>query len=384
MLSCQKEKFNLPDGITFLNCAYMGPTPIAVEEAGIEALRKKSKPWEIKGSHFFEPGKKTRSLFAQLINAEHPDRIAVVSSVSHGMASVVKNLDAKKGQNVVMLEEQFPSNYYSWKRLSDEKGIELRIISPPDTNLNRGEKWNELLLNSIDEQTLAVALPHVHWADGTLFDLVSIGSACRKNGARLIIDGTQSVGAMPFDVQAIRPDALICGAYKWLFGPYVSGLAYFGESFDGGVPIEENWINRLGSDNFQNLVNYQSEYEPMSQRYNMGQRSQFVALAMLNKSLEMILDWTTEGIQDYCEKISADTLQRLAEAGLWLENDDQRGRHLIGIRLPDGVELERLKEKAIEQNISLSYRGNAIRVSPHVYNNENDFERLEKLILSTI
>ena len=105
-------------------------------------------------------------------------------------------------------------------------------------------------------------MSHIHWADGTLFDLKAIRQRTRDVGALLIIDGTQSIGALPFDIQEIQPDALICAGYKWLMGPYSLGLAYLGEFFDEGIPIEENWKNRHNSHHFARLVNYEDKYQP--------------------------------------------------------------------------------------------------------------------------
>jgi selenocysteine lyase/cysteine desulfurase len=106
----------------------------------------------------------------------------------------------------------------------------------------RGSVWNEKILSAIDNNTRAVALGNVHWADGTLFQLEEIRKRTRDVGALLIVDGTQSVGVMPFDVKKIQPDALVCAGYKWLLGPYSIGLAYYSEYFDEGTPIEESWL----------------------------------------------------------------------------------------------------------------------------------------------
>lgn len=380
MLTSQKEKFNLPEGITYLNCAYMGPTPKAAEAAGIVALSQKSRPWEIGQPDFFEPVKRVKKLFAQLINASDPERIAIVSSVSYGIASVAKNMSPSAGQNIVLLEEQFPSNFYTWKRLSDDTGVTLRTVKAPDTLVDRGKKWNERLLESIDNQTVAVALPHVHWADGTRFDLAAVRQRSREVGALMIVDGTQSVGAMPFDVATFQPDALVCGGYKWLLGPYTSGLAYFGEALDGGTPIEENWINRLNSEDFQQLVNYQPEYKPKANRYCMGQQSQFVASAILEKTIGMLLDWGVDNIQDYCGRISQSSLEELAGLGVWSENADYRGQHLFGLRLPANVSMEKLKAEASAAQLFVSFRGNAVRVAPQVYNDVADLEKLTNVV----
>ena len=144
--------------------------------------------------------------------------------------------------------------------MADETSATIKIIAPPKEVSNKGLIWNKNIIDAIDENTIAVSVGNVHWADGTLFDLKRIRNKATENNALLVIDGTQSVGALPFDIQEIQPDVLICAAYKWLLGSYSFGVAYFGEKFDNGTPIEENWINRLNSHQFENLVNYQPEY----------------------------------------------------------------------------------------------------------------------------
>src|SRR5690606_28089578 len=143
---------------------------------------------------------------AKLINAPDPKRIVIIPSVSYGMANVVRNLDIKKGQHIIVATEQFPSNVYPWQRLCEDAGAQIISVAPPDNYSNRGKRWNEKILESINANTKAVAIGHVHWADGTRFDLEAIRKRTREVGALLVIDGTQSVGALPFDVQHIQPD----------------------------------------------------------------------------------------------------------------------------------------------------------------------------------
>ncbi len=380
MLACQKHLFSLPDEIAYLNCAYMSPNAESVELAGYHGVAKKNLPFEVGIPDFFEPADKLRRLFTQLIHGEDAERVAIIPSVSYGMAAVVKNVEAKPGQNIVVIEEIFPSNYYPWKRLADETGAEIRLVKAPGFPLpagqSRGEIWNRSLLEAIDDQTVAAALPHVHWADGTLFDLEAVRRKTREVGALLVVDGTQSVGALPFDLKKIEPDALICAGYKWLLGPYGLGLAWYGEYFDEGAPVEENWINRLDSQNFQALVNYQPAYRPKAQRYSMGENSQFIAVPMLTAALELVLGWGVQNIQDYAGALSAPYFERLRKMGCWVENEGHRSGHLTGVRLPAGVNPEGLKTAAAEAGVFVSFRGNAVRVSTHVFNNEQDFERL--------
>jgi len=234
MLPCQRDRFHLPEGVHYLNCAYMGPLLKRVEEAGIAAVQRRRDPTSITPESFFTDADRARGLFARLVNAPDPSRVAVVPGVSYGMATVARNLRVGRGQNVIVARAQFPSNVYGWRRLCAETGAELRAVEPPANAEGRGAGWNTRLLEAIDASTAVVALGNVHWADGTRFDLEAIGARGREVGAALVIDGTQSVGAMPFDVARVRPDALVVGGYKWMLGPYSLGMAYYGERFTAG------------------------------------------------------------------------------------------------------------------------------------------------------
>lgn len=376
MLQSQSTLFTLDPEVTYVNCAYMSPLARPVAEAGRRAIAEKERPYEITVESFFGPVRRLREKFARLIHCDEPNRIAVIPAVSYGMATVARNLDIRPGQNLILLEEQFPSNYYTWQRLADDTGAEIRTVGAPAAGPDRNREWNTRLLEAIDERTALVAIAHVHWADGTLYDLVKIRERTREVGAALVIDGTQSVGALPFDVREIQPDALICAAYKWLLGGYGSGLAYYGERFDGGTPIEENWINRLDSHDFTNLVRYQPEYQPLAQRYNTGETSNFTAVGMLDAALDLLHEWTPAGIQAYCAELVREPIAALRARGFHVAPDDQRGAHLFGVRPPDDLDVETLRQRLTDRRISVSVRGAAVRISPHVYNTPEDMARL--------
>jgi selenocysteine lyase/cysteine desulfurase len=181
---------------------------------------------------------------------------------------------------------------------------------------------------------------------------------------------------MPFDVQRIRPDALICAGYKWLLGPYSVGLAYYGPVFDEGTPIEENWITRRGSDTFADLVHYRDEYQPGAIRYDVGERSNFTLLPMLAAGIKLVSTWTVPAIQQYCKTLMARLTNVLRERGHWVEEDGWHSSHLLGIRLRDSPDLTRLAERLRERQVAVSIRGDAIRVSPSVYNDRTDIDAL--------
>jgi selenocysteine lyase/cysteine desulfurase len=381
MILNQRSKFTLPAGSVYLNCAYMSPLLKAVEKKGIEGMLQKRNPASVSPKDFFELTEKVRKEYSKLIQGE-ANRIVLVPSVSYGMANVVRNVNFSQTNNIVVTAEQFPSNYYPWQRVQQTTGATLKVIAAPDTHTNRGAQWNERILNAIDKDTKLVALGHVHWADGTLFNLKEIRKRTRDVGALLVIDGTQSVGALPFSIKDIQPDALICGGYKWLMGPYSLGLAYYGEHFDHGTPIEENWINRLHSENFAGLVNYESDYQPGALRYEVGEHSNFILVPMLLEALKQINQWKPQTIQRYCAAISKKPIKLLGEAGYWIEDKPYRGYHLFGIRIPEGANIDPIRSALKKNKISVSFRGNAIRVAPHLYNTEKDLMKLAKVLLA--
>jgi selenocysteine lyase/cysteine desulfurase len=380
MISNQKRKFSLPSGSIYLNGAYMSPLLKDVEKVGVAGIKRKRDPSRISSEDFFTDAIKLRKEFAKLINTREHERVAIIPSASYGLANAARNMVINRQDNIIVAGEQFPSNVFSWMRLCEENGSQLKIVKPPESLTEHGKVWNEKILEAIDKKTRLVAVGHVHWAYGTKFDLLEIRKRTREVGALLVIDGTQSVGALPFDVSKIQPDALVCAGYKWLLGPYSIGVAYYGDYFDHGTPIEENWINRQLSEDFTRLVNYQTGYQPGALRYDVGERSNFTLTPMLTAAMQQINHWKPENIQAYCAKISRDSIDQLRGAGFWVEEEPFRANHLFGVRLPKGTDLEKIKRGLNRYKISVSFRGDAIRVSPNVYNSEADLKKLVKAL----
>lgn len=376
MLSTQRSKFSLPKGIRYLNCAYMSPLLKSVEKAGIRGIREKRNPAAVTPQDFFMNTEALRQEYSKLIHAKNPNNVVIIPSVSYGMANVSNNVRLSSGDEIIVAGEQFPSNFYPWQKVCDEQHGTLKIISAPDTTKDRGKLWNEKIVSAITPKTKLVALGNVHWADGTRFDLMAIRKRTKEVGSLLVIDGTQSVGALPMDVSALQPDAVVCGGYKWLLGPYSIGMAYYGDYFLNGKPVEENWINRLNSENFAALINYQHDYQSGMLRYEVGEHSNFILVPMLLEAIHQLNKWKPENIQQYCEHITKKSVSTLQEAGFWIEEAEYRGHHLFGIRLPKEIDLEKVKLSLQKNKISVSVRGNAIRIAPHLYNTEADVQKL--------
>ena len=375
-----KERFNLPPTIHFLNCATRGPFTRAVEQAGIAVIQDFTPViHQIKPDHFFEQAWVVRKLFSDLIHNPDPQRIAVVPSVSYAMAIMARNLHRKKGikagQHILMISEEFPSDVYAWERVCQELSLTIKTIQKPKIE-NVASDWNAQILENINSETALVVLPHVHWQHGTKFDLENISKRCKEIGALFAIDGTQSVGAMDLDIEKIKPDLMVVAAYKWLMGPYSTGLVYLGEFFDDGIPIEETWMGRLESNQFHKLTDYQAVYQPKAYRYNMGQHSQFIQMPMLETAIREKLEWGVNNIQAHCRELWQKPIQQLSKLGVKFGNEQNRAYHLVGLELPEGTDGMRVIEKLAERKVIVVARGTSIRVSPNIYNTEADMEAL--------
>lgn len=379
MLDCQKNLFSLAPNIHYLNNAAYGPLPIKSAEAAQIGINSKLNPqFKTPASHFEYPNR-LKVLISEVINAQNSERIAVIPAVSYGMAIVAANLhrlpQISEKHSILTIENEFPNTTYAFERSLKSLNLEqIEVVKPSDLSI--GKIWNENILNAISKETAMVVVPHVHWIHGIVFDLVAIGKRCREVGALLIVDGTQSVGAMPFDIQSIQPDALICGAYKWLLGPYSLGFAYFGEFFDDGVPLEESWMHRVESDNFANLTNLKRAYRPFAQRYNMGEHSQFILAPILEESLKLILKLGVKNIQQYARNLSKAPIQKLGNLGCLVEHENYRAGHLFGLSLPTAISREKLTLELEKRKVFVSKRGAGLRISANVFNTPTDFDVL--------
>ena len=373
-MNCQRAEFSLPTGLHYLNCAYMSPLSKTVEQAGIRAVEQKRNPVNVSPEEYFAVPDRLRAAFAQLINGDR-HRVALLPSVSYAMAIAVNHLRIDPGQNVVVIGEEFPSAVLPWRRLTRELGRTLRTVQAP-AQTRRGALWNERVWNAIDRDTAVVVLPHVHWSDGTLFNIREIAQRARDVGAAVLIDGTQSIGALPFDTQEVQPDLLVTAGYKWLMGGYGLSLAHFGPRFDGAVPLEDAWLNQQGSDDFSQLAQYRDAYRNDATRFDGGERAHFILAAMLRASIEQLLAWGVGNIQQYCADLTKPWLDNAEQLGIWVEEPEYRAAHLFGLRSTHPCDLSVVAAMLKSNDVHVSVRGDAIRVSPHVYNDSSDVDAL--------
>ena len=205
-----------------------------------------------------------------------------------------------------------------------------------------------------------------------MFDLEAVGARAREVGAALVVDGTQSVGALPFDLEAVLPDALACAGYKWLLGPPGTGVLYLGERFEDGRPLEETWLGRAGSDDFCGLTDYTDEYAAGAARFDMGGRANGILLPMLVAGLKQVLAWGVAGVQARCVALADAVVEDARSLGYAAEDGAYRAGHLFGLAPPPGVDAGAVCRALADRRVAVSARGGAIRVSPHVYNDADD------------
>ncbi|KCZ50343.1 aminotransferase class V-fold PLP-dependent enzyme [Hyphomonas pacifica] len=364
----QRHLFDIPDDIAYFNTATMGPLTKASVEAGQNGLARKLHPWTIPDTEFFADTERLRPLLAELIGAD-TDGIAFSPSASYALATAARNLPLSKGQEILLLEDQFPSNVYTWRELAKHTGASIRTIGAQD-----GETLSDALLAAIGPETGLVACAHVRWTDGALLDLTAIGKRCREVGAALVLDLTQSCGALPFDVKDVQPDFVAVTAYKWLLAPYATGFLYVAPQHRNGVPLEQNWITRQGSSNFARLIDYTDHYGPGAQRFDMGERSNFALLPAFESAVRTVLDWGVSNINETLSARNAALADQLASLGLHCLPQAERGGHYLCPLLPENAP-DDLTARLKEANIFISRRGDRLRITPHLFTTDSDIER---------
>jgi len=369
MLPCQRHLFDIPDDVAYLNCAYMSPLMKSAFEAGKAGLARKAHPWELTAPEFFTGSDEFRATAAQILGTT-ADCVAIVSSAGYGVETAARNLPVRKGQMILVLAEQFPSNYYPWQKLANENGASLKVVAWPED-----QDWTAAVLAALTPDVAIAALPHVHWTSGGQLDLVRIGAACRQIGAALALDLTQSLGVLPFRVSDVLPDFAVAANYKWLLGPYTAGILYVAPKWHGGTPLEEGWIQRANARDFSSLILYSDQYDAGARRFDMGERSNFALLPAAVRAMQQILEWGIEEISVTSGAMNRRLAVAAAELGFNAPKEPLRAPHYLCLRRSDAIPPE-LTHVLAREKVYVSVRGTSMRVAPHVYNTERDCDRL--------
>ncbi len=368
-LGSQRYLFEVPDEVAYFNTANMSPLLHAVREAGNSGLARRAAPWLVTAADWFTDVERLRDAYAAILGADR-DGVALIPATSYGLAVAARNVTASAGDQVLVLAEEYPSNYYTWRRFCMRTGAELVVIGR-----EAGETWTEAVLARISDRTRLLAVPNVHWTDGSLLDLEAAVAAARRMGALVAIDASQSLGALPLDVSRLRPDFVVSVGYKWLLGPLGIGCLYVDPQHRDGEPLEENWINREGSDDFAALVNYTDQYRQGARRFDVGQRTSFGLVPMAIAAAEQLLHWTITEVGSSLRAVTDQIARRAADLGFAVPASDQRGPHMLGIQLPRDV-TSRLTRRLADDGVIASIRGTSLRIAPHLHTTQTDVDRL--------
>ncbi|MCB0977022.1 MAG: aminotransferase class V-fold PLP-dependent enzyme [Acidimicrobiales bacterium] len=370
-----RAMFDLPEDVTYMNCAFMGPIPVHALEAGLMGLARKARPWTIALDDFTVPVDQLRASFADLLGAPGDvDGVAITPSVSYGVSTAAANLHLSEGQVVVLLDQQFPSDVYGWERLANRHGGRLHHVARPADG-----DWTAAILAEIDrlgDRVEVVSTPPCHWIDGGAVDLVQVGEAARRVGAALAVDVCQSLGAEPFDVNAVRPDFVFGATYKWLCGPYSLGFLWAAPQHRSGEPIEHGWTGRANSHCLACLADYEDSYQPGSRRYDVGEVANFGLVPVALAALDMVRDWRPARTAAHARALTDKVAEGARALGLDVAPDGTRSPHIIGVRLGPTVDAESVGPLLAEEAVHVSVRGDAVRISAHGFNTADDVDRL--------
>jgi selenocysteine lyase/cysteine desulfurase len=368
-LGDQKHLFDIPEGITYMNCAAQSPCLTVSAEAGHRGVERKFHPWDPDRANVGSEKAACRDLFGGLVGATGED-VAITFSTSYAVAAAARNLVVEKGREVLVLEGQFPSNYYAWRKVAERDGARMRVVARPGDF-----DWTSAVMEAIGPETGLVSLPNCHWTDGSFVDLEKIGPECRKLGIPLVVDATQTIGAMETDVARIQPDYLIASAYKWLLCPDMMGFMYVAPHRQNGVPVEDNHQGRGNAPPMEYTPGYSDEYALGARRFDMGSADSMIHLPMSKSALEQVTAWGPAEIQSTLRGLTNRIAERAEAMGFKVPPPNHRINHFIGLwpskPLPDGL-VEKLKARGV----FVALRGGAIRVSPYLFNNFRDVDTL--------
>jgi selenocysteine lyase/cysteine desulfurase len=370
-LPSQRELFDIPANIAYFNCAYNSPQLNESQKRLQLGISSKSHPWERTASSFFDDAETIRTLASGIFGGDS-DGYAIIPAASYGLSTAARAIENQlyKGDNVLLIAEEFPSNVLPWKRVAQERGANLITVPTPEDG-----NWTRAIIDYIDKNIKVVALSTCHWTNGAYIDLLSIRQACNQTGSIMVIDATQTLGAMPFSIEQIKPDFLVAAGYKWLLCPYGFSIMYVSKRWRDSRPLEETWLARENAEDFASLVNYSDQYMPGARRFDVGQKCTEAILPGAIAALEQIKTWGVQQISDSLSTINQSIALHLTKLGFQLPDDSQRCPHMFGAIIPNDYKGNLVSELR-ERKIFISQRGKSVRFAPHLHINDYDLKRL--------
>jgi selenocysteine lyase/cysteine desulfurase len=372
MLASQRELFEMPRHICYLNAASYSPLPLRTQEAGRAAVGRKATPWTLDAGFANAQYERTRAAAARLINADAAD-VALTPSVSYGVATAAKILAIPRGSRVIVLENDHSSPVLEWRARATAQGFTVETVSQPDDG-----DWTSAVLAIIDRPGAPpvglASISSVHWSDGGLIDIEAVGAALRRQGALFLIDATQSAGVLAVDVKRLDPDFVLFPTYKWLLGPYGRAFMYIAKRHQGGIPLEQTAYGRRDV-RAENAVYFADlRYASDARRFDMGERDHFISMEMAAIGMEMVAEWGTSAIAERLAMLTDRIAQELRGLAIGVPDRSLRAPHILSLAFKGGMPAG-LIEGLASDGIYVAPRLGRMRISPHVYNDEIDADR---------
>jgi selenocysteine lyase/cysteine desulfurase len=372
MLDSQRDLFEMPRDVCYLNAASFSPLPLKTLEAGRHAVEHKAKPWTLDASFASGQLERARSGAARLINADPAD-IALISSVSYGVATAAKVLTIARGARVIVLENDHSSPVLEWQSRAEAQGFTVETIAQPGDG-----DWTSAILAAIERPAAPpiglASISSVHWSDGGLIDLEKIGAALRLLGAMFLIDATQGVGVLAMDVRRLDPDFVIFPTYKWLLGPYGRAFLYVARRHHGGIPLEQTSYGRRNVRAENKVYLADPSYVAGARRFDMGERDYFVSMEMTSTSIDMMAKWGAAAVAQRLSMLTERIAEGVRGTCVSMPKRGLRAPHILSLGFKDGMPAG-LVEGLAAEGIYVAPRLGRMRISPHVYNDEADADR---------
>jgi len=372
MLPSQRALFDIPRDVCFLNAASWSPLPLAVQEAGRAAVGRKGQPWKLESNFQSQQYERARKAAAALIGADPAD-VALIPSVGYGVATAGKVLAIPRGSRVLVLQDDHTSPVLEWMSRAETGGYTVETVKQPADG-----DWTSAVLEAIERPGAAplalVSISSVHWSDGGALDMPRVAQTAKEKGAALLVDATHDVGVRRIDVKTLDPDFLIFPTYKWVLGPYGRAFMYVAKRRQNGVPLEQISASRKAVSAEDTVYFRDISYVEGARRYDMGERDHFISLEMAAVGMEMMAGWGNEPIVARLSMLTDRLADGLANSGVRVIDKKLRAPHVLSLQFPRGMAQD-LPKKLAAENVYAAPRLGRLRISPHVYNDEEDVER---------
>lgn len=371
-LDSAREAFVRPADGLYLDTAAHGPRLRAVQAAAQRALDDGTRPWSARWDEWAAQVERVRTLVARLFDGD-ADGVALVPSVAHGLATAARNLPLACGEAVLVLDDAFPSSLLTWQQRCGEVGAHLRAV-------RRGTDGTAAVLDALarDPAPRIVALEHAHWHDGALLDMDEIATAVHARGASLVLDLSQSLGALPAAIERWQPAFAVAVGYKWLLGPGALCPLWVAPHWRAqGRPLDPHWTAYEARVDWSFSAGRLSVPLPGARRFDAGEIADPLRLSMAEAALVQLLDWGEDAIVARLGALTLQLREMLADAGF--ETPTRPAPHFTGLR-PRRVPLDACVRALQDARIICTARHGVLRIAPHLHVDDGDIDSVVRVL----